>query len=91
MLGFNFGFSVSPAVALYHHHHHHHHHYYYYYYHQPFKILIIFQCISVLERTKKDLEAMKAQSEGLHKEYDRLLDENERLEVRKMSEVSVLA
>ena len=30
---------------------------------------------------KKDLTGMKAQAEGLHKEYDRILDENEKLQV----------
>lgn len=33
-----------------------------------------------LEATEKDLAAMKAQSEGLHREYDRVLDLNNQLE-----------
>jgi len=33
-----------------------------------------------LESTEKDLNAMKAQSEGLHQEYDRVLDLNNQLE-----------
>jgi len=33
-----------------------------------------------LEATEKDMEAMKAQSEGLHREYDRVLDLNNQLE-----------
>ena len=30
---------------------------------------------------EKDLQGMKAQADGLSKEYDRILDENERLQV----------
>jgi len=33
-----------------------------------------------LEATEKDMSAMKAQSEGLHREYDRVLDLNNQLE-----------
>ena len=33
-----------------------------------------------LEKAEKDLGAMKMQSEGLHREYDRILDEHNRLE-----------
>jgi len=40
-----------------------------------------------LEVAEKDLDAMKTQSEGLHREYDRVLDINNRLE-KKMSELS---
>ena len=35
-----------------------------------------------LKRLKSDLSAMKSQSEGLHKEYDRLLEERTALEVK---------
>ncbi len=37
--------------------------------------------VTEVERMKKDLAGMKAQAEGLHKEYDRILDENQKLEV----------
>ena len=33
-----------------------------------------------LTKAKKDLEAMKSQAEGLNKEYDRLCEENAKLE-----------
>ena len=36
-----------------------------------------------LKRMEKDLEGMKAQAEGLAKEYDRILDENEKMQVCK--------
>ena len=34
-----------------------------------------------LEKARKEVDAMKSQSEGLTKEYDRLLEEHSKLEV----------
>lgn len=40
-------------------------------------------CFSVaLKKSKSDLDAMKKQTEGLTKEYDRLLQEHQEIQVR---------
>ena len=40
-----------------------------------------FHLVLELKRMEKDLQGMKTQAEGLSKEYDRVLDENEKLQV----------
>ena len=46
-----------------------------------FKLIVGFKFPTELEKTKKDLAALKEQAAGLTREYDRLLDEHSKAQV----------